>query len=313
MKNLPPSSRRSASLDSAFSTSSPTTPFFSLRIHTPSPKRLPKRFIYICTASVLAFTLLVGLSYHSHSYVTLPFFPSSDDTSFKIEPGKEGLAEIIKVFKGLPPYNVESYVTPDPLTFLGVQADASYRLESSNITVYREQLTSFIKNAFPASLQQSLVSGLDLYLPPLSSPPLEAVQYPYPTFPKKIWQTHKDRNIRPEDSWRIQIGYEYTFWDDAGLDTWVSNTFGKDSGIWWLWETLELGITVRLSLLLLYISFNERQAFPQLEIGSFPLPSPVNRRRDLLGHGYTSTQTDRFLGSDRSCVPERQRTFQWSA
>lgn len=119
-----------------------------------------------------------------------------------------------------------------PLTSLGLEADKSYKLGSTNLPYYHASLEGFIDTAFPSSLQSTLKKQLNQYLDLNSDPKL-------PKRPDLVWQTN---DVYPENkktrSWgNLNEGYRVRFLNDEDADEWVRTTF-KGSAIEWTWDHL---------------------------------------------------------------------------
>lgn len=143
-------------------------------------------------------------------------------------------------------------VSPDPpgssLTELGAEADASFKLGSTDLAVYTSSLESFVRSSFPVTVQRSLIDALSRYVSrendsggtslwKRSKGISGAVEY------KNIWQTDKQVDIE-EGLWsRKNPGWKWTMLGDAEAGDWVRKELGG-SRMEELWNELPLGIMV---------------------------------------------------------------------
>ncbi|KAG8749362.1 membrane-bound alpha-1,6- mannosyltransferase Initiation-specific [Ceratobasidium sp. 428] len=126
----------------------------------------------------------------------------------------------------------------EPLSSLGLEADASFHLGSISREKYKAELERFATRSFPKWLRKRAHKSIDLYLG--SSTDLTAL----PQIPQNIYQTAKrepywtDQRLR---SWQNIPDYAYHFFDDAKADKWVRGTFGGTE-IELVWNKLGAGI-----------------------------------------------------------------------
>ncbi|KAF9519774.1 glycosyltransferase family 32 protein [Hydnum rufescens UP504] len=119
------------------------------------------------------------------------------------------------------------------LTSLGLEADESYHLGTTDNPKYRSELQDFVTDTFPDKLKRLAIASIDTFVPETGSGTCTRS----PSVPPKIWQTSKTRDPDMYHEWKEQPGYSYTFLNDAAADKWVEDHFGG-SKVRWAWDVL---------------------------------------------------------------------------
>lgn len=130
------------------------------------------------------------------------------------------------------------------LSKLGLSADESYALGSTDPLAYTASLTDFIHTYFPPKLQKSLLYGLEQYFPRdgLSSPDRENL--PVMLDYQNGWQTAK-KPMPVTSSWtRHNPGWKWEMLGDTEAEAWVKKTLAG-SLMKEVWDALPAVILVR--------------------------------------------------------------------
>ncbi|CCO26230.1 alpha 1,6-mannosyltransferase [Rhizoctonia solani AG-1 IB] len=138
--------------------------------------------------------------------------------------------------KGLDVSDTEVQSTT-PLTSLGLEADRSFHLGSTQKGLYKAELQQFIQRAFPKGLRERAHASLELYLGDTAS------ALDFPEIPHNIFQTSK-KDVWSDwrsSTWRDVPDYKYWFFNDGTADKWVRDVFGGTE-MEKVWDALGPGI-----------------------------------------------------------------------
>lgn len=126
--------------------------------------------------------------------------------------------------------------TGEGLTRLGLEADQSFHLGSTELGKYRAELEAFVVEAFPKSYHKDALASIARHLGEGNGQTTS-----FSPIPHKIWQTAKvhDPNVHPQ--WKEQTGFQYKFMNDAMAEAWMKKKF-DGSLIYWTWDRLPNGI-----------------------------------------------------------------------
>ncbi|KAF8306361.1 hypothetical protein DL93DRAFT_2172122 [Clavulina sp. PMI_390] len=206
---------------------------------------LSKRALKFLFAAVLAVTFFGIFTYQPFSISSELSSPGTIDlSSLERILEEHASSHVVGAEHKLPQHDSSSVGDGDehqPLSELGFDADESFRLGTLSKPEYRAELEDFVNTGFPAKYKTDALDSLERTLGD------SGADTKFPSIPHKIWQTAKNENPNTFHNWQDQVGFDYTFMNDADSDAWMKKNF-DGSKILWTWQHLPSGILQARSL-----------------------------------------------------------------